>query len=233
MGPPAPTEAQLDAARGALVAAVAPRLTGGLIELLDTIRRDAEQTVDHDTLDTLLLAEGAGGADSNARAVAAEFEEWLRAHRDEIDALAIWFGEPARRAEVTDAMVKALLAAIRADRPRLAPAHVWRAYAHLDGYRGEAPTGDLTQLVALARRVAGLDASLIAQEERVRRNFQRWVMERHQGAGERFTDEPMVWLRMIRDHVATSLRLERDDFDFAPFDSAGGLGSGLTTAARR
>ncbi len=57
-------------------------------------------------------------------------------------------------------MVKALLDAIKADRPRLAPAYVWRAYAHLDDYKGAAPVGELTQLVALVRRVAGLDTTL-------------------------------------------------------------------------
>ena len=34
----------------------------------------------------------------------------------------------------------------------------------------------------------------------------------------------MVWLQMIRDHIATSFHLERDDLDMAPFDSQGGLG---------
>ncbi len=34
----------------------------------------------------------------------------------------------------------------------------------------------------------------------------------------------MTWLQMIRDHIATSFHLERDDLDMAPFDSAGGLG---------
>jgi type I restriction enzyme, R subunit len=29
---------------------------------------------------------------------------------------------------------------------------------------------------------------------------------------------------MIRDHLMTSLRFERDDLDFAPFDAQGGLG---------
>ena len=29
---------------------------------------------------------------------------------------------------------------------------------------------------------------------------------------------------MIRDHIATSFRFERDDLDYAPFDSQGGLG---------
>jgi type I restriction enzyme R subunit len=219
-----PDDAAMDAARDRLVGAAAQVLTGPLIELLDGIRRDHEQTIDHDNLDRVLEAGWSGDATENAKAIAADFEAWLAAHRDEIEALAIYFTQPARRADVTYAMIKGLLERIKADRPRLAPAHVWRAYAHLDGYKGDTPVGELTQLVALVRRVAGLDATLTTNEDRVRRNFQAWILKRHSGAGEKFSEAQMDWLRMIRDHVATSVRIERDDLDFAPFDGKGGLG---------
>ena len=219
-----PDEKAMDAARDALVSQAAKVLTGPLIELLDTIRRDHEQTIDHDNLDTLQTAGWAGEATTNATAIKAEFEEWLTAHRDSIEALTIWFSQPARRSDVTFAMVKSLLEQLKADRPRLAPAYVWRAYAHLEEYKGTAPLSDLTQLVALVRRVAGLDATLTTVEDRTRRNFQTWIMRRHSGSGDKFTEPQMAWLHLIRDHIATSIRIERDDLDFAPFDAAGGLG---------
>ncbi len=34
----------------------------------------------------------------------------------------------------------------------------------------------------------------------------------------------MDWLRMIRDHLATSFTIERDDLEMAPFDGQAGLG---------
>ena len=219
-----PDDKAMDAARDALVSQAAKVLTGPLIELLDTIRRDHEQTIDHDNLDTLQTAGWAGEATTNATAIKAEFEEWLTAHRDSIEALTIWFSQPARRSDVTFAMVRSLLEQLKADRPRLAPAYVWRAYAHLEDYKGTAPLSDLTQLVALVRRVAGLDATLTTVEDRTRRNFQTWIMRRHSGSGDKFTESQMAWLHMIRDHIATSIRIERDDLDFAPFDAAGGLG---------
>ena len=49
-------------------------------------------------------------------------------------------------------------------------------------------------------------------------------MTRHSGAGEKFNDEQMEWLRMIRDHVVASFHLDRDDLNMAPFDGKGGLG---------
>lgn len=223
-GNPAPDDAAMDAARDALVRDAANVFTGELITLLDTIRRDHEQIIDHDTLDTVTNIGWAGDATENAQAIAKEFTDWMQDNRDRIEALSIYFTQPARRSQITYAMIKETLAALKSDRPRLAPAYVWRAYAHLDDFTGTTPISELTQLVALIRRVAGLDEQLTPNEDRVRRNFQNWVLRRHSGAGEKFTDAQMDWLRLIRDHIATSIRIEAEDLDFAPFDAQGGLG---------
>ena len=223
-GHPEPDESAMQAAREERIKRAADVFTGPVIELMDTIRREKEQTIDHDNPDTLLRAEWAGDVAGNARKIARDFEDYLRENRDEIEALTIYFGQPARRAEVTYAMVKDLLAKLSEDRPRLAPLTVWRAYAHLDDYRGKQPINELTALVALIRRVCGLDGTLTRHSDRVRRNFQTWILDRHAGAGEKFSDEQMTWLRMIRDHLETSFTIERDDLDMAPFDAHGGLG---------
>ena len=39
-----------------------------------------------------------------------------------------------------------------------------------------------------------------------------------------FTPEQLTWLRLIRDHIATSLSIELDDLDYTPFNQEGGLG---------
>lgn len=223
-GQDAPDEAALDAARDHLVGEAANVFTGELVEMLETIRRDHEQTIDHDTMDTVTHAGWAGDVAENAKTIATEFEGWLKDHANQIDALTIYFTQPARRSAVSYAMIKDLLSILRADQPRLAPDYVWRAYAHLDEFKGTTPKSELTQLVALIRRVTGLDATLTPNEERVRRNFQNWILKRHAGSGQKFTEEQMSWLHMIRDHVAASIRIEQDDLDFAPFDAAGGLG---------
>ncbi len=219
-----PGEAAMLAARGKRIEAAARVFTGPLIELIDTIRRDNEQTIDHDNLDTLQRAEWAGDVAGNAQRIARDFEAYLEENRDGVEALAIYFTQPARRASVTFAMIKVLLAKLKEDRPRLAPFDVWRAYAHLDDYKGQNPTAELTALVALIRRVCGLDDTLTRHTDRVRRNFQDWVLKRHAGAGEKFSEEQMEWLRMIRDHLETSFTIVRGDLELAPFNTHGGLG---------
>lgn len=40
----------------------------------------------------------------------------------------------------------------------------------------------------------------------------------------KFTEEQMQWLRMIKEHIATSIHQDADDLDYTPFDAAGGKG---------
>jgi type I restriction enzyme R subunit len=219
-----PTDQQRTQARDKLVGQAANVFTGPLINLIDSIRREKEQTIDHENLDTVLQAGWDGDAKQNAQSLTKDFADYLEEHRDRIEALTIFFSQPARRSEVTFAMIQSLFDALKTDRPKLAPIRVWRAYALLDEYKGTDPANELTALVALIRRVCGLDDKIAPYAETVRRNFQTWILKRHSGAGHKFDDEQMEWLRMIRDHIASSIHIQRDDLDMAPFDAKGGLG---------
>jgi type I restriction enzyme R subunit len=219
-----PTDAQRNSARDRLVGQAANMFTGPLINLIDSIRREKEQTIDHDNLDRVLTAEWSGDAKENAQALTKDFAAYLDENRDRIEALTIFFSQPARRSEITYAMIEAVLSALRADRPKLAPIRVWRAYALLDEYKGTDPANELTALVALIRRVCGIDKTIAAYADTVRRNFQTWILRRHSGAAQKFTGEQLEWLHMIRDHIAISIHFDRDDLEMAPFDAKGGLG---------
>ena len=219
-----PAPAAVDQARDLLAADAAGVFTGELIELIDTIRRDKEQTIDHDSLDTVLRAEWEGDAQENAHALVQDFRDYLEANRDQIEALTIFYRQPHRRRELTYGMIRDVLDKLKIDRPRLAPLRVWRAYALLDDYRGQRPEKELAALVALIRRVCGIDNTLSPYAETVRHNFQTWIMNHHSGSGDKFNNQQMAWLRMIRNHIATSFHLARDDLEMSPFDSQGGLG---------
>jgi type I restriction enzyme R subunit len=218
-----PGDAAREKAQEFLVKEAANVFTGPLVELLDSIRREKEQTINHDHLDKLLRAEWDKDAKQNAEILTQEFSEWLLANKDQLTALTIFYSQPERRREVTFAMLEAVMAKLRADAPRIAPLRVWQAYRQLENYQGKQPLNDLTALVALIRRASGIDSNLAAFDDTVRRNFQNWIMTRHAGAGEKFNESEMAWLQMIRDHICTSFHLERDDLEMGSFGQ-GGLG---------
>ncbi len=146
-----PSPAAREKAQEQLVRDAVGVFNGELIELFDSIRRNKEQTIDHDSLDRVLRAEWEGDAHENAKALARDFQHYLEANRDELEALTIFYAQPHRRRELTYAMIREVFDRLKNDRPRLSPVRVWQAYALLDEYKGQQPATELTALVALIR----------------------------------------------------------------------------------
>ncbi len=219
-----PSDESREKAQEELAGAAASVFNGELIELIEGIRRDKEQTIDHEGLDSVLRAEWDGDARANAETMAHDFQEYLEANKDEIEALTIFYGQPHRRCDLTYAMIRDVFGSLKSDKPRLAPLRVWQAYALLDDYQGKQPNSELTALVALIRRVCGIDKTVSPYSETVRKNFQNWIMTHHSGGGKKFNEEQMDWLRMIRDHVVSSFHMDREDLEMAPFNAKGGMG---------
>ena len=59
----------------------------------------------------------------------------------------------------------------------------------------------------------------IFSSNKVDLNFRDWILKKNAGQHNRFTEEQMQWLRMIKDHIATSIHLDADDLDYTPFDA--------------
>src|SRR5262249_25124200 len=71
-----PSAEQRQQAREKLVGEAAKIFTGELIELIDSIRREREQTIDHESLDKVLAAGWEGDAKENAALVAKDFAQY-------------------------------------------------------------------------------------------------------------------------------------------------------------
>lgn len=195
--------------------------TGELSTYIENIRKAHAQVIDHINPDTLL---GVGWAKENAekaQSLIQDFTTWIESHQDEITALQLFYDVPYRRRELTYAMVKQLNETLKADQPLLAPLHVWRAYEQLGQATGS-PKNELIALVSLVRKVSGIDARLTAYDKTVDKNFQDWVFRKQAGTL-KFTDPQMQWLRLMKDYIATSFHIARDDFDLSPFHAQGGL----------
>ena len=57
----------------------------------------------------------------------------------------------------------------------------------------------------------------------VDKNFKKWSFQSN-NTEVKFTDTQWQWLRVIKDHIASSLSITAEDLDLTPFDSMGGLG---------
>lgn len=197
--------------------------TGELNNYIDHVRKQHNQVIDTVNIDTLTHAAWDAGSHEKATATVQDFTAWVQQHKDEITALQVFYNQPYQRRAFTYAMISEVLDKLKAAKPALAPLAVWRAYETLEKTNGS-PRNELTALVALLRRVAGSDNELTDYEKTVDKNFQQWVFKKQAGNAPKFSEEQMHWLRMVKDYVAASFYMGKDDFELAPFNAAGGLG---------
>jgi type I restriction enzyme R subunit len=221
---PALIDAAKQTAQQQLIAIAAATFNGELNSYLDNVRRQHEQMIDSVNIDTIIKSEWDTTSVDKATAIVTDFSAYLEQHKDEIQALSIFYNQPYNRRDITFKMIKTVFDKLSLDKPTLAPLAVWQAYAALETVKGEQPKDELTALVSLIRRACGIDSQLKAFDKTIDDNFNKWVFKQHTGQHNRFTAEQLDWLRMIKDHVVSSYHIELDDLDYTPFDAKGGRG---------
>lgn len=198
--------------------------TGELNEYIDNVRKVHEQIIDHINQDKLIKSEWDSFTRDKAEKVVIDFKAYLNEHKNEITALSIFYDQPYRRRELTFKMVKDLLVKLKQDKPLLAPLYVWEAYEQVEEVKVDQPKNELIALVSLIRKVTKIDDQLTPFTKVVDKNFQDWIFKQHAGTHEKFNEEQMDWLRMIKNHITSSFHMDLEDLDYTPFDSKGGRG---------
>jgi type I restriction enzyme, R subunit len=186
------------------------------------VRKKYDQYIDHINLDEIQNIGWVKDNKAAAEGIIHDFTQWIEEHKTEITALQVFYAQPYRRRELSYNMLKDLVETIKMNKPMLAPLQVWKAYEQLEKVNGQ-PKNELMALVALVRKVSGLDSSLTAFDKTVDRNFQDWIFKKQAGTL-KYTEEQVQWLRMIKDYIAGSFHLDKEDFELDPFNKQGGLG---------
>ena len=186
------------------------------------VRKKYDQIIDSINIDEVTNIGWVKDQEAAAELTISDFTAWIETHKEEITALQIFYGQPFQRRELSYKMIKELCEKITMEQPHLAPLRVWKAYEQLGRANGSAKN-ELIALVSLIRNVTGIDTSLSSYDKTVDKNFQDWVFKKQAGTL-KFTEEQMLWLRMIKDYVANSFHVEKEDFELDPFNKNGGLG---------
>jgi len=153
-----------------------------------------------------------------------DFEKYLEEHKDDITALQVFYAQPYR-ARVRYRDIKDLAEKIKAPPRNWTPDRLWRAYGTLyrDKVRGASGQRILSDIVSILRFALHKEDERVPFADRVKARFGNW-MAQQESSGRKFSGEQLKWLEMIRDHVAISLGVTIDDFDYQPFVQEGGLG---------
>jgi type I restriction enzyme R subunit len=229
-----PTDKQIkQAAETLLKRATEPLATNPKLRtLIVDLKRELEQVIDEVSEDELLEAGASPEAKEKAQSLVADFERFIEANKNEIDALQFFYAQPySKRLSFKD--IKALAEAIKAPPRAWTPEKLWRAYETLrkDKVRGASGKRLLTDIVSLVRFATHKDDELMPFGEQVRARFASWIAQQ-ENRGRAFTAEQHRWLEMMRDHIATSLEMTVEDLDYAPFAEAGGRGKAAQVFGR-
>ena len=223
--PPEKIDKEISSRRKELENEAASVFTGEINTYLEQVKKLHEQIIDNETLDELIQAGWHKQNLEKAQSLVKDFETWMKNNKNEIEALKIFYGEPYRRRDLTFRMIEEVYEILIRENRMYDPMNLWRAYEkteNLGKVKGN-PLDKLSAIVAIIRKVTGVDKELTSYDVVINKNFQDWVFKKQAGPV-KFNEEQMEWLRMIKDYIASSFHIEKEDFDLTPFNSKGGLG---------
>lgn len=203
-----------------LFAATEPLMNGEARAAISGIETQLEQVIDRQTTDEVVFAGITDG--QRAKDVIEGWEKFIEEHHDEYVALAAYYQQPANgRLRYED--VKELAEAISLPPHSFTPERLWAAYEQVEKTKvrgsGERKLADLVSLIRFATHDA---TDLEPYADVVRLRYDLWLTEQA-SSGRTFTPEQRHWLDLVAEHIATSLSVDREDFDLDPFRSEGGL----------
>ena len=192
-----------------------------LCDTLIDLNNQQEQTIDTVSQDRVISSGFDQEAKTRAEQRVESFKQFIEENRDELTAIQIIYSKPYGQQHLTYRQVQELAQAIEEPPYRFTTEEIWRAYERLDRskVKGAGPDKLLTDIISLVRFAIGETATLEPYKESVDRQFQEWLTDQEDS----FSEEQMAWLEMIKDHIATSLRVEIDDFENVPFQAKGGV----------
>ncbi len=220
-----PTDEQVERAEQASMAeALKPLHDPKLRDRILTAATTLEQVIDEVTRDELVNVGFDATAKEQAEATLRDFRQFLDDNKDEIEALRILYSRPYRAGLRYD-QEKKLRDAIERPPLRVREPHerLWQLYQAVEPEKVKGKGGkSLVDLVAIVRHAIDPEEPLVPMSMTVGERYQEWLAEQ-KTAGVTFTYEQLRWLEAIKDHIATSLSINSDDFKYAPFNQMGGL----------
>jgi type I restriction enzyme, R subunit len=192
---------------------------------IDNARRDRDQLIDHINLDQVTFSGFSAQAEAQANTTIQHFTDYLQQHKDEIAALSFFYQQPYQRRSLTFDMIEELHDHLSKPPLMLTTERLWSAYSRVQTtqVKGSDRQRQLTDLISLVRFALGMDTELKPFADDVDKRFQAWIFRHNAQRGTAFTPEQTDWLRLMKDHIASSCSINRDDFDYAKLADKGGL----------
>jgi len=217
------TEYAAEVSEELAVTASAPFNRPEIRDYIENVRKSHDQIIDNVNIDNVTFS----GWDTDQAEKAGEtiitFAKFIEDNRNTVDALEIIYNQSYKSRPITLEMVKELHSALLS--VNLSPEKLWMAYSirQPEKVREKSVVNQLADIISLVRFELGQTTELTAFSSDVARRFRDWTLAKQAGSL-KFSDEQMDWLRMLRDHIASSMSVTVEHLELSPFDGKGGLG---------
>ena len=202
--------------------AVQPFNHPNIRQYIENIRRVHEQVIDNVNLDSVEFAGFDTDQEKAADMVIANFREFINENKDEIIALRIIYDYAYADRPMVIEKLNMLYDKLTAK--HVTAERLWNCYAIKNPEKvKKGVKAKIVDLISIIRYELGFSENLAPFADRVNYNFMQWTLKCNAG-DVHFTEEQMKWLRLIKEHIITSLSVEPRDLDYSPFDGMGGLG---------
>jgi len=222
-----PTKTQIEEIAKKRIKEVAIEFTKNtkFLERLPEIKKEVEMLIDL-TPDEVEEAGFSASSKEKAKTVLTTFREFIQKNKNELEAIEILYKE---RGRIKWKDLKQLSDTIKTPPYGLTTSKLWKAYKSLEPPRvkGQTNSERIADFISLLKHEIKKTKELEPYNDTVEKRYAEWLATQREN-GVTFSSEQIKWLEAIKEHVASSVEIEADDFeDNAKLQSLGGLGKAV------
>jgi type I restriction enzyme, R subunit len=192
-----------------------------LMERLPEIKSEVEQIVDDVSIDVIEEAGYSPIAKEKANATVTSFKKFIEENKDELTAIQAFYNKGKLHWDD----LKELSDKIMSSPYSLTTSKLWQAYHQLEDGKvhGRSNKERIADFISLLKFEIEKTEVLEPYHDTVDKRFSDWLSAKIE-AGVEFNQEQLNWLERIKNHIADSIEITTDDFEYTPFEQMGGLG---------
>ena len=219
----APKKKELEeVAQKRMISALQPFIGNAkLMERLPEIKGETEQIIDDVSIDVIEEAGYSPIAKEKAKATITSFKKFIEENKKELTAIQVFYNKGRLHWDDLKEMAdKVMNSPYNLTTPKL-----WQAYHQVEDGKvhGRSKEDRIADFISLLKFEIKKTEVLEPYYDSVDKRFSRWLSKKI-ASGVHFSQEQLNWLEKIKNHIADSIEITPEDFEYTPFEQLGGLG---------
>ena len=160
-------------------------------------------------------------AKEKAKSTVKSFQKFISDNKEELTAIQVFY----RKGKLHWDDLKEMADKVMSSPYSLTTSKLWQAYHQLEDGKVHGRSGKekIADFISLLKYEIKKIEVLEPYGDTVDKRFSAWLSGKI-ASGVSFSQEQLNWLEKIKNHIADSIEITPDDFEYTPFEQMGGLG---------